>query len=68
MKWYFTLSQASIPGNDRLPAETSYIDMIRVAVASARQNTILQPHMLYDGQACDFTHEPRHAIVLQPTK
>jgi len=57
MKWYFALSEASIPGNSFLPADSSYIDMIKVAVSTARRNTTLEPHMLYDGSRCDFTCE-----------
>ncbi len=37
--------------------------MIRVAVASARANTDLRPHMIFDGRECDFTREMRRAGV-----
>ena len=44
MKWYFAISEAlfSRPGYD-------WRGMIRAAVISARQNTTLRPHMIYDG-------------------
>ena len=57
LKWYFAISHSSVPGNSFLPADSSYVDMVRVAVKSALDNTNLQPHMIYDGSPCDFTDE-----------
>lgn len=54
MKWYFSLSEASI---DR--PEHNWRDLIRVAVLSARANTTLSPHMLYDGEESPFLEELR---------
>ncbi len=54
MKWYFSLSEASI---DR--PEHGWRDLIRVAVRSARLNTSLRPHMLYDGGENPFISEVR---------
>ncbi len=49
MKWYFALNADSI-AHDRL-----YARCVEVAVLSALQHTDLQPHMLFDGPACDLT-------------
>jgi lipopolysaccharide biosynthesis glycosyltransferase len=59
MKWYFAISQASL---DR--ADHDWQGLIRVAIASARANTTLVPHMLYDGEESDFTRELRRAGVV----
>jgi hypothetical protein len=58
LKWYFSLSRTSI---DR--PEHGWRDLIRVAVKSARLNTTLQPHMLYDGEETPFIVELRAAGV-----
>jgi hypothetical protein len=54
MKWYFSLSEASINR-----PEHGWRDLIRVAVLSARRNTSFHPHMLYDGEENEFTAELR---------
>ena len=54
MKWYFALSEASIERPDH-----AWRDLIRTAVLSARRNTTLSPHMLYDGNENAFTREMR---------
>lgn len=46
MKWIFAWNDAALE---------QYGDMIRVAVASARQNTTLEMHCLHDGLASTFT-------------
>jgi hypothetical protein len=52
MNWYFALGAASIgrEGHD-------WLNLVRVAVQSARTHTTLVPHLLYDGEASDFTRE-----------
>lgn len=52
MKWFFALSEASLGHPDH-----DWIPLIRTAVASARANTSLDPHFLYDGQPSAFTAE-----------
>ncbi len=49
-KWFFALSEASLghPNHD-------WKAMIQAAVASARANTRLRPHFLYDGAPSPFT-------------
>jgi hypothetical protein len=37
MKWYFAISEASPPGNSYIPSDSSYVDMVRVAVRSASE-------------------------------
>ena len=54
MKWYFSLSEASIDRPDH-----GWRDLIRTAIRSARQNTTLTPCMLYDGKEGSFTTELR---------
>ncbi len=50
MKWFFALSEASFGHPDH-----DWIDLIRAAVASARANTSLEAHFVYDGRPGDFT-------------
>lgn len=52
MKWYFAISETSLdrPGHD-------WRGLILGAVTSARRNTTLVPHMLYDGRSNAFTAE-----------
>ncbi len=52
MKWYFAISETSL---DR-PAH-DWRGLILGAVTSARRNTTLVPHMLYDGRSNAFTAE-----------
>lgn len=59
MKWYFAISQGSL---DR--ADHDWQGLIRVAVASARANTTLVPHLLYDGEPSEFTSELERAGVV----
>ncbi|MCX5616576.1 hypothetical protein NQF87_06255 [Bombella sp. TMW 2.2559] len=59
MKWFFAITEATL-GND---PDHGFIDCIRVAVQSARENTTLIPHMVFDGNECDFTREMRAAGV-----
>ncbi len=54
MHWYFALSEKSI---DR--EHHDWRNLIRVAVQSAKANTTLKPHMLYDGVDNAFTQELR---------
>ena len=58
MKWYFALSGSSIDRNDH-----DWLDLVRVSVRTALQNTSLVPHMLFDGDPCDFTDEMTSAGV-----
>jgi hypothetical protein len=58
VKWYFALSEASI---DRV--DHGWRGLIRVAVQSARQNTSLEPFMLYDGNENEFLDELRRMGV-----
>jgi len=58
MNWYFGLSEASIDRQDH-----GWCGLIRVAVRSARQNTSLVPHMLYDGAENEFIKEISDAGV-----
>jgi hypothetical protein len=48
MKWYFALSERTL-------SEPQYIDLIRVAVATAVGRTTLRPFMLWDGGPCALT-------------
>lgn len=59
MKWFFAITEQTL-SND---PDHGFIDCIRVAVRSARENTTLKPHMIFDGQECDFTREMRAAGV-----
>ncbi len=51
-KWFFALSAASLnqTGQD-------WTDLVRTAVVSAKANTGLKPHFLYDGVPNEFTAE-----------
>ncbi|MXV36556.1 MULTISPECIES: hypothetical protein [unclassified Saccharibacter] len=59
MKWFFAITEQTL-SND---PDHGFIDCIRVAVRSARENTTLKPHMVFDGQECDFTREMRELGV-----
>jgi lipopolysaccharide biosynthesis glycosyltransferase len=48
MKWFFALTEGST-------AFRQYAEMIMVAVHTARKETSLQPHCIYDGNENDFT-------------
>ena len=48
MKWFFAL-------NDGAPHFAAYADMVKVAVASARRHTRLEPVFLFDGEANGLT-------------
>jgi hypothetical protein len=52
LKWYFSISEASL-----LRPEHDWPGLIRAAVSSARQNTSLRPHLLYDGGRTPFIDE-----------
>jgi len=52
MKWYFAINEISLTRKF-----FGWEDMIRVAIESARQNTTLQPYLIYDGKPNDFTRE-----------
>jgi hypothetical protein len=52
MKWYFCLSDLSINRDNH-----GWADLARGAVMSAKQNTTLSAHMLFDGPPCHFTRE-----------
>jgi hypothetical protein len=52
LKWYFSISEASL-----LRPDYDWPGLIRAAVESARQNTALRPHLLYDGRRTPFIDE-----------
>ncbi len=54
-KWYFAITRATLDADP----DQGFRDCIRAAVASARRNTALRPHMIYDGPEDDFTEEMR---------
>lgn len=56
MKWFFAL-------HDQAPHFDAYAQMIQVAVLSARENTTLQPHFLYDGAPNALTRWLEHQGV-----
>ena len=51
-KWFFALSEASLNHHDH-----EWTSLIRAAVHSARANTTLRPHFIYDGAPSAFTAE-----------
>jgi lipopolysaccharide biosynthesis glycosyltransferase len=51
-KWYFCLSETTLNR-----PQHNWIDMIKVAVNSALQNTSLKPYFIYDGNPNDLTKE-----------
>ncbi len=53
MKWYFSITEETLNADP----DHDFLGMIRVAVASARANTTLRPHLLYDGAPGPFTRE-----------
>ena len=59
MKWYFSITEEALHRDE----DHGFLEMIRVAVASARANTTLRPHLLYDGRENAFTAEMRAAGV-----
>jgi hypothetical protein len=52
MKWFFCWSQASEFRHDH-----DWKNLIRAAVESARRNTELEPHFIYDGENSAFIEE-----------
>ena len=58
-KWYFAITRTTLDADP----DQGFRDCIRVAVASAKQNTRLRPHMIYDGPEDEFTEEMRAAGV-----
>lgn len=52
MKWYFCWCQ-----DTDFRADHNWKDLIRASVASAIQNTSLEPHFIYDGEPSEFTSE-----------
>jgi hypothetical protein len=54
MKWFFCWCQDTDFRDDH-----NWKDLIRVAVASARQNTDLEPNFIYDGEESEFIDELR---------
>ncbi len=52
MKWYFAVSEASMARTDH-----DWEGLLKAAVNSARQNTQLEPHLLYDGEPSALTRE-----------
>jgi lipopolysaccharide biosynthesis glycosyltransferase len=54
MKWFFAASEISLDHHDH-----DFRALIRSAVNSARQNTSLEPHLIYDGEESAFTREIR---------
>lgn len=59
MKWFFAITEKTL-SND---PDHGFIDCIRVAVQSARENTNLIPHMVFDGNPCAFTEEMERSGV-----
>ncbi|NLI27129.1 MAG: hypothetical protein GX413_07040 [Acetobacter sp.] len=53
MKWFFAITEQTLAHDP----DHGFQDCIRAAVYSAKQNTTLQPHMLFDGTECAFTRE-----------
>ena len=54
MKWFFAVSEVSMDHHDH-----DFRALIRSAVNSARANTQLAPHMIFDGEEGAFTQEIR---------
>lgn len=54
MNWYFALSAATLASPDH-----DWPSLIRVAIRSARRNTSLIPHLLWDGADTPFLDELR---------
>lgn len=54
MKWFFAISESSL-----MRTNYNWPDLIRAAVISARQNTTLIPHLLYDGEENAFIADLR---------
>jgi hypothetical protein len=54
MKWFFAVSEVSMDHHDH-----DFRALIRSAVNSARANTRLAPHMIFDGEEGAFTREIR---------
>ena len=52
MKWYFALNEASVARPDH-----DWERLLKAAVKSARLNTQLEPHLLYDGEPNALTAE-----------
>ncbi|QCE32705.1 hypothetical protein FAI41_03420 [Acetobacteraceae bacterium] len=65
MKWFFAVTQDMI-FNEPIAGTTAdfgFADCVRVAVQSAKENTSLLPHMIFDGEPCSFTKEMEMAGV-----
>jgi hypothetical protein len=58
MKWFFAVSEVSLDHHDH-----DFRALIRSAVNSARANTQLAPHMIFDGEEGAFTREIRNLGV-----
>lgn len=58
-KWYFALSEASLGHADH-----EWESLICAALRSARANTSLEPHFVYDGAESAFTQELRRQGVV----
>jgi lipopolysaccharide biosynthesis glycosyltransferase len=58
MKWFFAVSEVSLDHHDH-----DFRALIRSAVNSARANTRLAPHMIFDGEEGAFTQEIRRLGV-----
>jgi len=52
MKWFFCWCQET-----EFRTDHGWPDLIRAAVESARQNTNLEPHFIYDGEPSELTNE-----------
>ena len=62
MKWYFAVSAASLQR-----PEHDWPGLLQAAVNSARRNTTLQPHLLYDGEPDVFTDDlARRGVTIIP--
>jgi len=59
MKWFFAVSEISLDHHDH-----DFRALIRSAVNSARANTRLIPHMIFDGEEGPFTEEIRALGVI----
>src|SRR5260221_14484440 len=54
MKWYFAVTEATLTHHDH-----DFPGLMKAAVASARANTSLRPHLIYDGQENSLTRDLR---------
>ncbi|QCE34447.1 hypothetical protein FAI40_03335 [Acetobacteraceae bacterium] len=65
MKWFFAMTQAMLERDEALAdsQKIGFAECARAAVCSAKENTSLQPHLIFDGEECAFTREMAAAGV-----